>query len=182
MVNYHPHEKVHRLTINFKIPVYIGDVHEGRQQTTRVLTKPPENGYRTENKPNPVRDYSTVIKCSSTGSDSHHKYNPSKGYSLRFSVDLVSSNLWVSSYTPYQQELFDIIQELHEVDGWNFKQISDWLVRNNYQTPRGKTFNQPMCWSIYTKKIKSIQRFSREYDHTITRMSVDVVNYIPSNG
>ena len=61
-------------------------------------------------------------------------------------------------------------------EGWNFKQISDWLVENNYKTPRGKVFTQPHVWSIYKKKIKSITRFSREFDHVITDMKVDSLN------
>jgi hypothetical protein len=58
-----------------------------------------------------------------------------KGYSLHLSVRVISSNLWVPPYTNYQQELFDIISKFHEVDGWNFKMISDWLVENKYLTP-----------------------------------------------
>jgi hypothetical protein len=97
-------------------------------------------------------------------------------FSLSLSVELKSSNLWVSNYTPYQQELFDIISKFHEEEGWNFKQISDWLVDNNYRTPRGKVFTQSHVWSIYQKKIKSITRFSREFDHVITDMKVDSLN------
>ena len=96
------------------------------------------------------------------------------------SVELVSSNLWVSPYSLYQQELFSIICSRHDEDGWNFKQVSDWLNENGYKTPRGKTFRENHVWSIYIKKQRSIQRFSREYDHTITDMKVDVVDYVPS--
>ena len=104
---------------------------------------------------------------------------PPKNYSLCLSVEFVSSNLWVSSYTPYQQELFDIITKYHEEQGLNFKQISDWLVEHDYKTPRGNIFKQSHCWSIYKKKNSSIKRFSREYDHIITDMKVDVVDYVP---
>ncbi|MFM6948777.1 MAG: hypothetical protein ACKOWQ_07185 [Aquirufa sp.] len=75
--------------------------------------------------------------------------------------------------------MFDIITKFHEVDGWNFQQISDWLVENNYSTPRGKVFNNSIALSIYKKKSRSIERFSREFDHTITDMGIDVVDYIP---
>ncbi len=95
-------------------------------------------------------------------------------------VELVCSNLWVSPYSLHQQELFDIISKFHEQDGWNFKQISDYLNENGYKTPRGKVFKENHVWSIYIKKQKSIQRFSREYDHVITDMKVDVVDYVPS--
>ena len=121
------------------------------------------------------RNYSTVINYSSTTRNA----STFKGYSLRVSVELKSSNLWSPPYSPYQQELFGIIAKFHEVDGLNFKQISDWLVSNQYLTPRGKTFTQSHCWSIYKKKNSSIERFSREYAPIIKDMSIDVVNYVP---
>jgi hypothetical protein len=98
---------------------------------------------------------------------------------LKFSVEFTSSNLWVSSYTPYQQELFDMICKFHDEDGMDFKQISDWLNSNGYLTPRGKVFRQNHVWSIYKKKMRSIKRFSREYDHVVTEMKLDVVESQP---
>jgi hypothetical protein len=67
----------------------------------------------------------------------------------------------------------------HEVEGWSFQQISDWLIDNNYLTPRGKFFTHKHVWSIYMKKIRSIQRFSRVYENKITDMRVDVLDYVP---
>lgn len=116
--------------------------------------------------------YSTVVGLFPTG---HHSDPVIPDYSLFMSVDLISSNLWISSYTPYQQKLFDIISKFHIRDGWNFQQISEWLNNHDYKTPRGKTFTHTHCWSMYTKKNKSIQRFSREYHPTITDIKIDVV-------
>ena len=117
--------------------------------------------------------YSTVVDLFPTtpNIDSDHEC-----FSLSLSVELKSSNLWVSPYSPYQQELYDIISKFHEEEGWNFKQISDWLVDNNYLTPRGKVFTQSHVWSIYVKKIRSVTRFSKEFDHVITDMRVDNLN------
>ena len=120
--------------------------------------------------------YSTVVKCFTK---SIPKDTNTKGFSIKLSVQLKSSNLWLPPYSNYQQELFDIITKFHEVDGWNFQQISDWLVENNYSTPRGKVFNNSIAHSIYKKKTRSLKRFSREFDHTITNMGIDVVDYIP---
>ena len=72
-----------------------------------------------------------------------------------------------------------MISKYHEQDGWNFKQISDWFNENNFLTPRGKVFKENHVWSIYKKKLMSMARFSREYDHVITDMRVDVVDYVP---
>jgi len=107
------------------------------------------------------------------------EYNSTKGYSLRMTVDLTCSYLWKSPYSFYQQELFSLICKLHEEDGMNFKQVSDWLNGNGYKSPRGKVFQENHVWSIYIKKQRSNQRFSREYDPEVTDMKVDVVDYIP---
>jgi hypothetical protein len=106
-----------------------------------------------------------------------NKSTVSQGLSLRFSLQIVSSNLWIPPYSPYQQELFYYISKFHEEDGWNFKQISDWLRDNNYLTPRGHSFTESHAWSIYQKKNRSIKRFSREFEDTITDMKIDVVDY-----
>jgi hypothetical protein len=94
-------------------------------------------------------------------------------------VEFLSPNLWAAPYSPYQVQLFGIICGYHDDEGWNFPKISDWLTENNYLTPRGKTFTHKHVWSIYNKKNKSIERFGREYEHVITDMKVDVVDYMP---
>ena len=169
--------KVHRLTINFKIPVLIGD--EGSSLTTRIEVKPPKCGRKTLVKPkdqiDPVRDYSTVTESNPRGSIDR----PTLGYSIRLSVELLSSNLWISSYTPYQQLLFDYITKFHDEEGLNFKEISDKLNQDNYLTPRGKIFKENHVWSIYVKKNKSISRFGREFEPQITDIKVDVLDYVP---
>lgn len=72
-----------------------------------------------------------------------------------------------------------MIKSFHVEGNLNFQQISDLLIDYGYKTPRGKTFTEGHCWSIYTKKQRSIQRFEREFDPVIKDMRVDVVNYIP---
>ena len=104
--------------------------------------------------------------------------NQQNGYSLCLTVELICSNLWVSPYSTHQQELFDIISRFYQ-QGWNFKQISDWLVEHGYKSPRDKTFKENIVWSIYMKKKNSIQRFSRRFDPVITDLRVDVTDYVP---
>ena len=87
-------------------------------------------------------------------------------------VEVVSSNLWTSSYTPYQQELFDLIQSKHEQECLNFKVISDYLNSRGYKTTRGKTFTQSHVWSIYTKKKKSIERFYRDFSPSMGKVKL----------
>jgi hypothetical protein len=95
------------------------------------------------------------------------------------SVELISSNLWVSPYSEYQKGLFSLICKLHDDDGMDFQKVSDWLNENGYKTPRGKIFKGNHVWSIYQKKKKSIERFSREYDHTVIDMRVDGIDDRP---
>jgi hypothetical protein len=176
IVDYDNEEKVHRLVINFKIPVIFMDEDRPKGGSNEVVIKPPKSGRKPKNQNEPFRDYSTVTDSFPTTPD---KSNGSKGFKLRFSLHIVYSNLWIPPYSPYQQELFNIISKFHDEDGWNFKMISDWLRDNNYVTPRGHTFTQKHTWSIYQKKNRSIKRFSRQFEDTITDMSIDVVDYIP---
>jgi hypothetical protein len=104
--------------------------------------------------------------------------NNQKTYSLLLSVELKSANLWTPTYSSYQQEIFDIITKFHEDDKWNFKQISDWLNDNDYKTTRGCKFKHTHAWSIYQKKNRSIQRFSREFEDKITDMKIHVIDNV----
>ena len=96
-------------------------------------------------------------------------------HTLVMKVRLTSPNLWLSPYSQYQQELFDIISGFHENDGWNFQQICNWLVDNNYKTTRGKIFSHSHVWSMYTKKKRSIERFNREYEPIVKEVKIDVL-------
>ncbi|HSZ24738.1 MAG TPA: recombinase family protein [Cytophagaceae bacterium] len=91
------------------------------------------------------------------------------------SVEFVSSNLWTSSYSDYQSFLFETIEDFTK-KGWTYLQIANWFNRENHLTPRGKKFQASHVWSIHTKKKKSIERFSREYDPEISKMDIDVVD------
>jgi hypothetical protein len=96
-------------------------------------------------------------------------------------IQVSSSNLWMSPYSEYQQKLFDIIRVQHEDHKMNFVQISNWLNENNFLTPRGKVFSQPLAWSMYTKKQRSLKRFSRSFEPEIINSKLEVVNYIPTS-
>jgi hypothetical protein len=122
-------------------------------------------------------NYSTVVNCSTKEPEKPDVTNP-KGYFLTMVLVITSPNLWMSPYSEHQQTLFGIIQQKHEVEGMNFVQISEWLNENHYQTPRGKVFTQSLAWSIYTKKKRSIQRFSRENDTEVVSTGIDVINYV----
>jgi len=120
-----------------------------------------------------ITDYSTVTEQSPTVGN---LIDLNTNHNLVMTVRLTSSNLWLSPYSQYQQELFDIIRNFKENDDWTFKQISDWLVDNDYRTPRDKTFTHKHVWSMYTKKKRSIERFNREYEPVIKNVDIDIVD------
>ena len=156
------------MTLNFKIPVMVGD--EGSSKTTRIVVEPPKSGRKLKINSPLISNYSTVVKYSSN----RCSVGQPKLFVFRLTVRLYSSNLWVSPYTPYQQKIYDLTCLKHEQEGLNFQQISDWLNNQNYLTPRGKTFTQSHVWSIYTKKKKSIERFSRMFTPIITDIGIQV--------
>jgi hypothetical protein len=176
IVDYDDVEKVHRLAIHFKIPVCIDGTNGTENSAVNVTVKAPKKGRKTldgrGDQPFPFENYSTVTEFFSTAPI----FGATQRYTLSLSVEFVSSNLWVSPYTPYQQELFDLICSFHHKEGWNFKQISDWLNDNGYLTPRGHRFRQNHVWSMYTKKTKSIERFGREWSPVITDVMVSAVD------
>ena len=110
---------------------------------------------------------------------STHKITENQRQYLVLTVQLTSSNLWVSPYSSQQTSLFQLIKTQHEDDGKNFKQISDWLNDHGYKTTRGKVFTQSHVWSMYTKKAKSNERFGRELVPNFKSISVVVMDSVP---
>ena len=164
LVDYDTTDKVHILTLNFKLPVVLSTENKkGRKVPTQLIYS--ESTTNNRDQILSVETYSTVVEPFSM---------TPPNYQLYFSVELRSSNLWLSSYSGYQQVLFDLISKYH-TDGWTFKRISDWLNDNGYKTPRGKVFTDSHVWSILMKKTRSINRFSREFEPILTDMKVDTI-------
>ena len=125
-------------------------------------------------------DYSTVTLNSLTqGVNSHHKITETQRQYLVLTVQLTSSNLWMSPYSSHQTQLFQLIKTQHENDGKNFQQVSDWLNDHGYKTTRDKVFTQSHVWSMYTKKTKSNERFGREFVPNFKSISIDVMDSLP---
>ena len=58
VVDYDHNKKVHNLTLNFKIPVMVGD--EGSSKTTRIVVEPPKSGRKVKINSPLISNYSTV--------------------------------------------------------------------------------------------------------------------------
>ena len=83
VVEYDHTDKVHVLTINFKIPVILRDGNEGLTQSTRVIVTPPKSGRKPSNQSVHVGVYSTVVNYSSTTpEDSNSKGLNTKNFYL----------------------------------------------------------------------------------------------------
>ena len=72
-----------------------------------------------------------------------------------------------------------MIRSQHEEQGKNFVEICNYLVSNGYKSPQGKDLTKSHVWSIYKKKKKSIQRFSRVFDPVIIEPKLDLIDYFP---
>ena len=172
VLDHDPNTLIHTLHIHLKIPLVVGGSTEGVLRG--LFRTPPQPPSTQGDQLSPVRNYSTVTKYSPTGLDPHLD----KGYHLTMVLEVSSPNLWMSPYSQHQQMLFDLIRSKHEDEGWNFKKISDWLVENNYSTPRGKVFTQSHVWSMYTKKKRSIERFSRKIDPKVISTDILCENWL----
>ena len=153
--------KTHLLDVNFRIPMVF--VEQGSKVKSRT--------YRGT--------YSTVREFSLTQDNFTPKINQNQREFLVLTVQLTSSNLWMSPYSSHQTELYHIIKTQHEDGGKNFKQISDWFNDNGYKTTRGKVFTQGHVWSMYKKKTKSNERFGREFVPQFKSISIDVLDSLP---
>ena len=171
ILGHDPNSLLHSLEIHLRIPLITDGPTEG---VLRGLIKTPtQPSSRQGEQLSHVRNYSTVRVFSPT-----ELIPPLKNmYYLSMVIEVTSPNLWMSPYSDHQQKLFDMIRSKHEDEGWDFQRISNWLNEHNHLTPRGKIFTQGHAWSMYTKKKRSIQRFSRENELKIKSSGIDVVNY-----
>mgnify|MGYP000660156791 CR=1 FL=1 len=173
---------IHHLDLHLRIPLVVTGNKKGESKDSPIISN--SNSLKVSR--DLIQDgslYSTVIKgsrISDKDNNSNHFYT--KGFFLSMVIRVSCSNLWMSPYSEYQQKLFDIIREQHEDQKMNFVQISDWLNENHYQTPRGKVFNQSLAWSMYTKKMRSIERFSRDNDTQVVSTGIDIINYVVDRG
>ena len=83
---------------------------------------------------------------------------------LRFSVSIITTQLWESNYTEYQQYLFNRICKYKEdiLTPIGYRKISQIFNEEGLKTPRGSTFQNNHIHSIYKKGKIREERMSRE--------------------
>jgi len=169
-LSYNLPEKTHDLYTTLKVPLHNSTTNSENRSSTPLVIKHMKTSVNTGKSTRISAAYSTVTDYSPTGS-----------VFLIIKVLFRSPNLWVSPYSQYQQELFNIIRSQHEEHGKNFVEIRDYLISKGYKSPRGKDLTQSIVWSIYTKKIKSIKRFSRVFEPVVTDVKLDLLDYFPQD-
>ena len=61
-------------------------------------------------------------------------------------------------------------------DGYNYKQIADWMNENGYKTPRGKKFRNAHAHSIVKKKKARHVKISTTYEPIISNFSLKFID------
>jgi hypothetical protein len=95
-----------------------------------------------------------------------------------FSISIRTTYLWSSSYSDYQQYLFDRIRGLkeHFLTPIGYLKISQILNKEGLKTPRGNTFKNNHVFSIYKKGLIREERVNREDIVEVTNPIVEVIN------
>ena len=96
-----------------------------------------------------------------------HLDNPNIQVFMSFTVKITAPCLKKIRYSPYQQELWEIIKEKHD-SGMGYRRISYWLNEHGYKTPRGCEFKNTHVFSILKKRRLREERTNKkpsyEYD------------------
>lgn len=90
---------------------------------------------------------------------------------ITFELTLRSTKLWIAPYSEYQEFLYQTISQMRS-EGFNFKEIADWLNDNGYKTTRGKSFRNAHTHSIIKKKKIREERLSREFPADIENFNL----------
>jgi hypothetical protein len=179
LVNYDPSQKLHRVRVNFRLPVLrsVGEILRADNAVLKRGGITPNKAETIENTGGSNHPRSSSFNGNGFGSNSHHVKNKDiqlNQYYLTLSVDYYSATLWHPPYSIYQQFLFDTIDSMHK-DGNSYIKIAQWMNEQGHLTPRGSVFKPNHAWSIHMKKRKSNVRFSRSYDPQITDIGIDIM-------
>ncbi len=99
--------------------------------------------------------------------------NPNIQVFISFTVNIMASHLKKIRYSPYQQELWEIIKEKHDT-GMGYRRISCWLNEHGYKTPRGHEFKNTHVFSILKKKRIADERMEKKNKYTITNLNLKI--------
>ncbi len=179
LVNYDRPQKLHRVRVNFRLPVLrsVGEILRADNAVLKRVGITPNKAETIENTGAPETVPSKLLHGSGFVSNGLHinsKDIQLNQYYLTLAVDYYSATLWHPPYSEYQQYLFDTISKMH-AEGNSYIKIAQWMNEQGHLTPRGSVFKANHAWSIHMKKTKSINRFARTYVPEITSIGVDII-------
>ena len=83
--------------------------------------------------------------------------NPNVKVFLSFTVKIAASHLKKISYSPYKQELWEIITEKHD-SGMGYRKISHHLNEQGIKTPKGNLWGGNNVHSVLKRNRERLQR------------------------
>ena len=97
---------------------------------------------------------------------------------VKFSVSVVTTHLWKSNYTPYQEYLFNRIRGFKEnnLTPIGYRKISQIFNKEGLLTPRGSIFENNYVHSIYKKGNVRLERMNRKDIVEISDVIVEVLD------
>lgn len=95
-----------------------------------------------------------------------------QGFAVKFEVIIRTQSLMIGSYSDYQKSLSEKIIQMRDQESMTFKRISEILVQNGYNSPRGFHLGAESVFSIYKKrKIRDV-RLNAQPKQVISRLRV----------
>ena len=94
---------------------------------------------------------------------------------VSFSVSIITTKLWESNYSEYQQYLFNRICEYKEsfVTPIGYRKISKIFNEEGLKTPRGSIFKNNHVHSIYKKGKIREERVNREDIVEVSQVTIE---------
>lgn len=96
---------------------------------------------------------------------------------VTFSISIRTTHLWSSSYSEYQEYLFNRIRSLkeHFLTPIGYRKISQILNEEGLKTPRGNEFKNNHVHSIYKKGLIREERINRQDVVVVSPPIVEVI-------
>jgi hypothetical protein len=97
---------------------------------------------------------------------------------VKFSLSIITTTLWDSNYTDYQQYLFDRIKgyKQNHLIPIGYRKISQIFNEEGLKTPRGSTFKNNHVHSIYKKGKIREERINREDIVEVSQPLIEVLD------
>ena len=98
---------------------------------------------------------------------------------LEFSMEFQSNQLiYQKEYTKRQQIIYLLIHHLHDIEGWSYRKISQWLNQSGIKTLRGKNWFSSSIISVLKRKHeRDLMNEQIRNQHFPSKVSKFKVNY-----